>query len=588
MRAIRGATSRTRSASRKGLAVGLLFLALVVVIGCDTEEGAAGADDEQLGSTPSTPPPPEQGVVYLFARSPTSISPPSAVTPDDVAIVDQVFEPLTRVDAALELRPAAAVSWEVSEDAMVHTFRLRRGANFHDGSPVTAASFIRAWERVADRTVDDPSPAHHLLDLVVGIDEAREGGELRGAVALDDRTLEVTLREPYADLPALVSHPSLVPLPPSSGVVSDFDRMPIGNGPLRMAEPWHPGQVIRLEPFLDHPRAPNAVRQVVFRLYDGDEAEATAYEDLRMGRLDLAPVPTAHVDDARAEFGRAQRGRIAPGLIDGPRQTTVFLAFNVDVAPYDDADLRRAIASLVDRSVIGPRIDAAWVPLESVVPPDVIAGYEPPACVYCAVDLPRARDLLRDPDEAEAEGAEEDADGGEDADDAVAPTYELELTYPQDDRYEAIAGELAEAFMGLDAGVSLELRALSQDEWLSAVREGEAGMFLSGWSAEYPTPGAYLDHLFHPSRRGTDNLTRFDHDEVTELLDAARGALEPEERFALYREAEAIVLDEMPVIPLHSYRHMQVASERLSGAVIDPSGRIDLSRLDPVGPAAER
>jgi oligopeptide transport system substrate-binding protein len=534
------------------LALSLLVLLLAASCSPGEEEAGAAATPEP---TPTEAAPVTPGVLYAFARQPSAIIPPTAVDADDLIIVDQLFDGLTAVDADLEVVPAAAHDWEVSEDATVHTFHLRTDATFHDGTPVTAESFIRSWERIADRGADPPSPAHHLLDVVEGIDEARDGGPLSGVEAVDDHTLEVRLRAPFAEFPEVVSHPSLGPLPEAAEHATDFDRTPIGNGPFRMVEPWQPGQFVRLEPFGDHPEANPAIEQLVFRIYEGDTAVDDAYGDFQVGRLHVAPVPDADLREVVSTWGTAVAGT-GPGVVRGPRLMTVYYAFNVEVAPFDDPAVRRAIALSVDaRAVLAATDPDTRVAATSLIP-GVLPGYEPPVCDTCRRDVDRARALLEEAEVALDPIVLTVHDGAEHVDAAEQVRRDIE----------AALGE-----------GTVEVDARPTGEWLEAVRTGEAGFFLSGWIPEYPSPGAYLDALFNPDHHGTDNLTRYADEEVGDWLEEARATIDRDERYAFYARVEERVLADAAVIPLYHYRHARVVSDRTAGIVIDPAGRIDFT-----------
>jgi oligopeptide transport system substrate-binding protein len=544
---------------RRGALLGLLVIA-VLLAGCSDLDVRSQADPMPenspravVGGEPQSP-----GVFTVFVRQPSSIDPAGAVEADDLLVVRQLFESLTRATPDLRIEPAAATSWEPNEDATVFTFHLRPDATFHDGTSVTAQSFVFAWQRLADRTVDRPSPSHYLLDLVVGIDEAREGGSLDGVVAIDERTLEVTLSTPFADFPALASHPSLAPLPFVAGRRTDFGRIPIGNGPFRMTEPWQPGQFIRLEPYPPHPRATSDLDQVFFRIYEEDDAVERGYGDFLRGLLDLAPIPLATYAEAVREFGRSPSRYEGPGVIDGARMTTAFYVFNVDIPPFDDPAVRRAIALLVDRDRIAEAAGTRTrVPLTSIVPP-LFETYTSPECGYCTPSIARARQIL---EEAEIE---------------IGP---IDLVHLDSDEHTAAARVVAEDVNRALGRGTLNLVALSRPEWAEAIRSGETGFFLSGWIGEYPSPGAFLDSLFHPSRVGSDNVSRFVSPELDELFNAVRTELDPQVRADLYHEIEAILLDEMPVIPLTVYRHGRLVSARTVGLTMDPFGGVDLSQV---------
>jgi oligopeptide transport system substrate-binding protein len=497
------------------------------------------------------------GALYVFARQPHAIDPALAVDPDDLVITSQLFDPLTAIAPDGEVVPAAASRWEADEDGSVWTFHLRPGASFHDGTPVSAGAFADAWRRVADRTHDEPSPSHRLLGAVRGVDAAREGGPLAGVEALDELTLRVTLDEPSVEFPLVVSHPALAPVPQAATTETDFGRMPVGNGPFRMAEPWQPNQYIRLERNEDHPVRP-ALDHVVFRIYGGEDAIDTAYEDFARGSLDVAPVPDTRRDQAEETHGRSPDGYQGPGLLNGIRSTSVFYAFNVTVPPFDQPEVRRAIASLVDRDALA-RVGAGGgrAAARSVVPPAPAGRATMAACPYCDVDTARAVELL----------GERDLEG-------------LELVTHDGGVHPQVATRVAQSVNRVLGERTLRVRTAPQETWLESVRSGEAGFFLSGWSPEYPSPAAYLEPLFAPDEVGGDNLTRYRNSEVGSLLEQARTTWDPDERAELYRTAEELVLADAVVIPLAFYRHGVVVSDRTRGYVLAPSGLVDLATVE--------
>ncbi len=552
----RGSTPLNRTGTHRcpPVRATLLLVGALLLVACSPEGALDGTDETPepaARATPTTTP----GVLYAFARQPSAITPAAAVEADDVMIVDQLFDGLTAVGADLEVVPAVAREWETDEDAVVHTFHLREDATFHDGSPVTADSFVRAWERIADRGADPPSAAHHLLDVVEGIGAAREGEPLSGAEALDEHTLRVTLNRPFAELPALVSHPALAPLPDAAATAIDFDRMPIGNGPFQMVEQWQPGQFVRMEPFAEHPDANTTLDQLVFRIYEGEAAAEDAYEDFGRGRLHLAPVPDAELREAVAAYGTAAGGA-GPGVVRGERLMTVYYAFNVETPPFDDPAVRRAVARSIDRDAVVEATDPETRAAATSLVPRVLPGYEPAACGVCGHDPEEARRIIEE-NEIELEPFTLTVhDGGD---------------HPQ--AAEQVRRDVEAA---LGEGM-LQIRTLTPAEWLEEIRGGETGFFLSGWIAEYPSPGAFLDPLLHPSRIGVDNLSRYADPEVSDWLEEARATVDRAERYDLYGRVEERVLEDAPLIPLYRYRHARVVSDRAPGVVIDPTGHLDLT-----------
>ncbi len=557
-------------------AVALLTVSVVALSAC-----SPGSEPEPSGpttaGTPTAAPTATEasgGVFQAYLRQPGSIDPGRAIDPEELTVVDQLFDSLTAVELdedgdGVQIVPGAADSWEANapgpdapEDAppagSIWTFALRDGATFHDGSAVTAESFVRAWTRIADRTSDQPSAAFYLLEPVAGFRAASSGGELIGVEAVDALTLRVTLEEPIADFPAIASHPALAPVPPAVSSDPDgFAQMPIGNGPFRMAEPVQDGSYIRLEPYPEHAGSERGteLEEVVFQIYAGEDAVATAYDEFEQGLLEFAPVPMDRLEEAIDTYGRSENGYSGTGVLGGVELITAFYGFNVGVAPFDDPSVRQVLSLLVNRDEIVSDVVRGRQVATSVVPPG-IAGYEPADCGFCSYEPDRAREILGDRE--------------------IPP---FDLVYYEGAGHDAVARRVQEDVNAVLGEDTMQLQPMSQAEWLQTIREGQAGFFLSGWLAEYPAADTFLYPLFHASRIGKDNLTQYNSPELNDLLQQARRELRPEVRADLYRQAEAIVLNDMPVVPLFHYRHNRVVSNRVEGFSLSPIGDMDLSRV---------
>lgn len=527
-----------------------LVLLLLLASAC-TQDPSPDPATSPATSPPATAAPTQSGgVFHAYTRQPASIDPGRALEAEDLAIVGQLFDSLTAIDQSLAVVPAAAERWESNEDSTVFTFYLREDATFHDGSPVLAADFKRAWDRVAAADVEPPSAAFYLLSSVQGFEEAQDAGELVGVEVHGDHALLVRLNGSFSAFPAVVSHPALAPVPPSAAdSPDDYGSMPVGNGPFRMAEPWEPSGFIRLEPYPDHPDGPPRLDQLLYRSYRGENAVPAAYEDFLSGNLDLAPVPEDLLDEAVAEFGEADGGYEGDGVVNGAKLITAFYAFNTEVAPFDDPRIRRALSLLIDRqAIVTEVVDGARLPATSVVPPG-IADYEPGRCGYCDYDPERAQALAGDLE--------------------FGP---VQLYYYEGAEHDEVARRVQRDVNSALGDGTLELRAMSQSEWLEAIRNGEAGFFLYGWLAEYPSPDTFLYPLFHRGRVGADNVSRYTDDEVTDLLDRARREKDAVRRLELYREAESHALNDAPVAPLFHYRLGRVVADRVHGFAMDAMG----------------
>ncbi|MGH3440562.1 MAG: peptide ABC transporter substrate-binding protein [Nitriliruptorales bacterium] len=523
----------------------------------DPADAAGGSDADP---PPVTLPDPDTrgGVLYAYLEEPASIDPAGASSPDEFALVDHVFDSLTRVGASGEVLPAAAESWEPSADLTSFKFRLRADGTFHDGSAVEAQDFVRAWRRLVEGADGAVSPSAYLLDVVEGRQRSRGGGILSGVVAEDDRTLRVDLAMPFAEFPVVAAHPALGPVPPSVNFPSWRER-PVGNGPFAMAEPWQHGRFIRLEAVAEGKDEPT-LEQIVYRIYEGEDAEAAGYDDFTRGNLDVAPVPEDILPLLERDGSDAYAG---PGVIDGPRAVIAVYAFNTELPPFDDPRVRQAISLLIDaRSFPDLPPEGTRVAARSVVPPG-FGGYEPPFCDFCRRDPTRAEALLAELEE---------------------PLEPIELAFYDHPDHRPVAEQAQQSVNEVLGPDALQLRPLSRSVWMAALREGELGFFLSGWVGEYPSPDAFLYPLLHPSFIGQGNPSRYASEDVTLLLDEARATADDLARERLYRQAEARALADAVIVPLFFYRHAVVVAERVQGYRIGPTGLVDLTQVSLVEP----
>lgn len=527
-----------------------LLVSLMLVAACDPSA-------EQPDATPSAAAPsaaasqatPEGATLRWAVREPAGIVPPAAVDSAALLVVDALFDSLTTVTVDGRIRSRAAVAWESFDEGLRWRFTLRAGAQFHDGTPVTAEDFVAAWTM----TVDQGRTGAHLQD-VVGYRALRRGRSehLAGVHAIDDRTLEVRLHRPNMELPAIVAHPSLGPVPPHALVdPGAFTDHPVGNGPYKMAEPWAHGQFIRVARFDGwsnglRARTSERVREIVFRAIDAD----AGYVGFQQGRIDVAPVPAGALEQAQGTYGRAVDGH-GPGVVDAREPSLYFLGMRVDQQPWDDPEVRRALSRAIDRTAMvesdsDRELDAArgLVPLS-------LPGAGRESCDTCLY-LPSL-----------AESAF-----------AAAGVTEVTLTYDEGGGHDQIVQQIRRDLGAV--GVRVELRSLPFEEYLAALEEGELGLYRFGWQAQYASAGAMLEPLLRsgaPREAGDSaNYGGYSSDEVDQLIDEARTTESREARLEVWAEVERVALRDQAVIPLFTYRQRTAVSDRIENLTLTPWG----------------
>ncbi len=547
--------------------VHLVMLACLLVAACTpavTEPGGAPTPSPTAPTNQNrTDGPASGGTLRIgMVADPVSIDPAFVVDDEGELVVAAIFDPLVRLDDTMQVVPAAAREWQVSEDGRTIRFSLRR-STFHDGTPVTAYDFERAFRRIVDETGPDRSTVGFLLDDVEGVDEARAGGGFPGVVVEDDHTLVIHLSALRPRAVSSFAHPSLVPVPEAALLdPNGFGEQPIGNGPFRMLEPRERGAFVRVARNDAHP-APPTVDDVLFTVYDPDPGGDRQWQDLQAGLLHVGHVTPERIEEAREVFGSATAGVRGPGLVDAVNATVYLYAFTLDRAPYDDVRVRRALSMAVDRTALAESLGRTRSPATTIVPPS-IPGSTPGACEYCAHDPVAAR-ALWDEVVADLEEREE-----------TVPT--LTLTHNRGATHASIAEQMA-AQIESALDVQVVMRAQDLQVFLRNVSRGEVGFFRLGWQPTEPNPGSYLHPLFHTDSLGADNLTGFSDPEVDALLDAALESPFPGTAIVRWREAEARILDQMPVLPLLYYHHALVIGPDVQGLTWPAFGPADLSRV---------
>ncbi|GAA4241667.1 ABC transporter substrate-binding protein [Actinomadura meridiana] len=440
---------------------------------------------------------------------------PATLLPGDVRddtgrmIANAVWTGLVSYDPKTGAAVNAAAASITSPDRRVWTVRLRPGATFHDGSPVTSRSFTGAWTTV----LREHWAGSRLLSDVAGLDAAH-------LKVTDDRTFVVTLDRPMGGFPALLGDPAFFPLPDrvlASRDWASYGRTPVGNGPLRVRS--RNAREIVLTPR-------KGGRDVVVKTMPNARTQYTAAES---GELDVATrVPTDRHESMNADFG--DRHRAVPG------RDMTYLAFPGRVERLASPTVRQALSMAIDRSAVteGP-LGHQYSPADALVAPGILPGHREGQCRLCVHDGKAAVAALAD---------------------AGGLTGPLNLWYEAgrgDDAWvKAVADQLRRE-------LRLDARPHPVPDLRKAVQDGTVdGPFAVHATAAYPAPVASLAPLLDAGTGFADGYT-------TDLLDQAERAATPDEGVIPARLAESAMLRDMPAMPLWSRHDHFVWSERVRG-----------------------
>src|SRR6185503_5627226 len=293
------------------------------------------------GNEPSTyygkvVPPKAQEFRWSNGGLPQTFDPAFAAAPPDTDVVRALFEGLTDYDPrTLAPVPAVATRWESSNEGRVWTFYLRDNARWSNGEKVTAADFVRSWER----TLKIGPLAPHT-ELLANIEGAVSTSHDFGARALDEHVLQVTLQRPDNSFPALVSHPVFRPVKvEAADHTSRLDSHDlISNGAFQLSATDNEGvKLERAKTYWDD--ASVALDRVTFVNTPDAEDALSAYEAGEIDAVTNAPFEplalkllTPYKDFRRTTYG-----------------ALTYYAFNTSRAPFDDVRVREALALAIDR-----------------------------------------------------------------------------------------------------------------------------------------------------------------------------------------------------------------------------------------------
>jgi oligopeptide transport system substrate-binding protein len=489
-----------------------------------------------LAAPPGTPAQ-EQVLRISNLVEPKSLDPAIVTGVPEHRIVSNLFEGLTVNDPRdLSPQPGMARSWSVSRDGLVYTFSLR-DATWTDGRQVTAHDFVYAWERVLNPKTG-AEYAYQLHYLRNG-EEYNKGtlADFRqvGVKAVDDRTLQVTLRAPTPYFLFLTAFYTLYPVPRRAIEAHGTDWVKPGkivsNGPFRLAS-WVPQRELVLERNPAHWDAATVrLQRVVFLPTDDVN---TAYKQFQAGESDWIPtVPPAQIDAAKRR----------PEYYVTPYLGTYYFRFNVTRSPTSDVRVRKALSMAVDREALTKFVTKAGeIPTSSFVPVNM-PGYE--GITAPGFDPTAAKKLL--------------ADAGYPGGRGFPKT---ELLYNTNELHRVITQAIQQMWKE-HLGVDVELVNVEWKVYLDRQRKLDYQISRAGWIGDYVDPNTFLDMWV---TGGGNNQTGWSSKRYDDLIARAGRTLDPKERMRLFNEAERLlVVDELPIMPLYTYVNKGMLSRRVRG-----------------------
>ncbi|MFY9587990.1 MAG: ABC transporter substrate-binding protein [Actinomycetota bacterium] len=479
------------------------------------------------------------GTLRVNVRDLGSLDPAATTGRGGLLAIGQLFDSLTTIDPKTgETIPAAAASWTTSANGLAWDFTLA-DATFQDGTPVTAASFKAAFDRIARKATG--SDVAFQLEAVQGFNAAKIAGTaqgLSGVQVVSPKVLRVALDRPFAELGEFLAHPALAPLPVSMlNHPQALQNQPIGNGAFKMAAP-RAGDRVVLERNDTHAGGTAYLDRLEIRLV-GDPDQS--WRDFLGNRAEVSEVPT----NALSNRARAGTGGFSPfwaALYYGP---------NIKNPKYQNPRVREAISLAINREQIAETVYGGTKEPASGLIPRGVRGYARDACPNCKRDVERARSLIQA------------AFGGKPPEMIID---HLNASPPREVA-QAIAGDLE------SIGLRVALREHSSTDYLNLLERGQHEIAEYGWLSEVPSPDGFLAQQLRTG--SANNHTGFSDRIFDSLIDQARSAKTDEAALDGYRKAEQRALEFLPLIPIVFYRNHIGVAERVHGLQVDGAGLFD-------------
>lgn len=570
---------KTSQGTRFIAALALGALVLTACSGSDTPEVGSSADtdtgtngSEDGGSTDGAPTA-SGDRISTYIGQPESLTPTNNTESEGGAVLQALFTTLIEYDNDTNEPVMANAEDITTEDNQTFTVTLKDGWTFHDGTPVTADSYVKAWNYAAfgpnaQSVSGFFTPIAGYTDLQCGTSTNAEGDDvadcdanpptaetMSGLTVNSDTEFTVTLVEPEAFFITRLGYTSYAPLPEAFyGDPEGFNRAPIGNGPFMMSGEWEDDVQILTDAYPDYAGDKAQISGLEFRIYAD---VATAVTDLVAGNLDIVDaVPPEQWENTISQV---------PNSDLSPSSSINYIGFPTYAPPFDNPTLRAALSMAIDREAITEGIfDGLRQPANNILAP-VIPGYEETVCDNWTYNPELAAEKFEEAGGLAAIGDSIDIwfneGGGHDLwMDTVITQWEQVLGIPAS---------------------SVEFQQLPFAEYLQIADAQEfTGPFRLGWGMDYPHPQNYLQILLElTADEGGNNATFWKNDQYSQLVSDALAVPDVEESLSTWQEAAAVACSEAPVAPMFYGQNTYAWNDTVSGVYVDAFQTIDYTAL---------
>lgn len=535
----------------------------------DSGDGGNAAGEGQSGGT----------LVFGAAGDPAMFDPAFASDGETFRVARQIHEGLfTNELGGTEPVPALAEDYEVSEDGLEYTFNLREDVQFHDGTDFDAEAVCFNFDRWHNFSglAQSPSASYYYQAVFGGFADSDDPGIYEGCEATDENTAVISFNQVTSKIPAALSLPAFSIQSPTALEEYDADNLsgsedaityteyalehPTGTGPFKF-DSWDRGNgevtIVRNE---DYWGEQALLDEIIFRtIPDGN----TRRQELQAGTIDGYDfVSPADYDTLEGEGAQV--------LVRDPFNI-LYLGINGGNVPGTNANpalqdprVRQALAHAIDRETIVNSLLPEGAEVATNFMPPTVDGWAEDVQTY-EYDPERARQLL---EEAGALGT------------TLRFYYPTDVSRPYLPDPAAMFQVISEDLQ--EAGFTIEPTALQWNpDYLQAVQSGQADVHLLGWTGDYNDAYNFIGTFFaeDQNNQASAEFGAFSAPEIFEALAQADAEPDPEARTELYQEANRLIKEYLPAVPISHSPPALVVSEDVQGLEPSPLTAEDFSTV---------
>ena len=532
----------------------MMLLALsIVLVACGSND-----DDDKSSTDGETPSGEEKVLNLVFGSEPPYLHPGLASDTTSSTAINTIFEGLMAMKDG-EPVPAAAESYEVSEDLLTYTFKIRENV-WSNGDPVTANDFVYAWKWALDPV--NASEYASILYSIKGAEAFNLGtgsADAVGIEAKDDQTLVVTLEVPTPYFLELTAFKTLNPIHQATQEANanwyTEAATIVSNGPYTLTEWVHNGNLVfkKRDTYWDKDNV--NIDTINVAIVESEASQMNMYDagEINFLGTNYGSISLDAIDRLKAD-----------GSLNVAEYSGIYwYKFNTTDKYMSNVNIRKALALAIDREgLIANITKGEQTPALGIVPSSV-AGFGDDEGYFKDADFTTAKEYL---EKGLAElGLSSPAD------------LEIKISYNTSEAHAAIAQFIQQGWKA-NLGITTTLENAEWQVYLDKLSNLDYQVGRLGWIADYNDAYTFLE--MYNSKSNGNNDTGWENAKYTELLKQSVVESDPTKRTSILLEAEKIMVDEMPVAPIYFYTNLYIVNDNVTGMTPDGLGNIYIKGVD--------